>query len=165
MEKKKNSGELLKEYTANLRKKHENEVNGFKNYIQKEFEKFYFDQKFEGNFFTDIYDEVKSTYTDLFLKGWVSSGFTIKTIDYGTGVYKGRVIGAHVVNIDTKMKNNELGEYKNICFQISILDDDEFSFYRNGGLFECDNNTNLRKWFLKNQFKTLWNPTFKDITN
>ena len=165
MEKKKNSGELLKEYTANLRKKHENEVNGFKNYIQKEFEKFYFDQKFEGNFFSDIYDEVKSTYTDLFLKGWVSSGFTIKTIDYGTGVYKGRVIGAHVVNIDTKMKNNELGEYKNMCFQIGILDDDEFSFYRNGGLFECDNNTNLRKWFLKNQFKTLWNPTFKDITN
>jgi len=165
MEKKKNSGELLKEYTVNLRQKHENEVNGFKNYIQKEFEKFYIDKQSEENFFTNIYDEIKLFYNDLFSKGWESSEFSVKTIDFGTGVYKGRVISAHILNINTKMKNNLLGEYKNNCFQIGILDDNEFSFYRNGGLFDCEDNQNLRKWFLKNQFKTLWNPTLKDIAN
>mgnify|MGYP004146671875 CR=1 FL=1 len=41
----------------------------------------------------------------------------------------------------------------------------DFSFYRNGDLFECKNNKSLRKWFLKNQFKTLWNPTIEDIKN
>lgn len=165
LEKKKNSGELLKEYTANLRKKHENETNGFKNNIQKEFENFYLDKKFEGNFFTTMFQDIYLYYNDLFLKGWESSEFKLETIDYGTGIYKGREVAAHVVNIYTKMKNNQLGEYKDTCIQIGILEDSEFNYFRNPDLFECDDNKDLRKWFLKNQFKTLWNPALKDIEN
>ena len=63
------------------------------------------------------------------------------------------------------MKNNQLGEYKDNCIQIGILEDTEFNYYRNAGLFECKDNKSLRKWFLKNQFKTLWNPTIEDIEN
>ena len=75
MEKKKNSGELLKEYTAKLRKKHENEPNGFKNYIHKEFEKFYLDKKYEDNFITNTFEDIHLYYKDQFLKGWESSEF------------------------------------------------------------------------------------------
>ena len=163
VEKKKNSGELLKEYTAKLRKKHEMSPNGFKNFAHNEFATFYLNKIYEENLFKDT--STQKFYKDQFLKGWESSEFNIETIDYGSGIYKDREIEAHIINIYTKMKNNKLGEYKYNCFQLAVLEDKEFNYYRNMEFISCDDKPSLRKWFLANQFKTLWNPTLKDIAN
>ena len=63
------------------------------------------------------------------------------------------------------MKNNKLGEYKYNCFQLAVLEDKEFNYYRNMKFISCEDKPSLRNWFLANQFKTLWNPTLKDIAN
>ena len=161
LERQKSSGELLAKYTKELRAKHENIVNGHKNYLKKEFNLFFFNN--ETSEFWDLYPDVISYFNDKKNKGWQPHKYSFEIYDFGTTTYKNRELPGFIMKLHTEIKNNMLGEYEENCIVLAALKDKEFSYYRNPGLFECGENSKINRWRKVNKFKTQWNPTVDDI--
>ena len=162
LERQKSSGELLTNYTKELRAKHQNVVQGHKNYLNEEFSLFFFNDK-ASDFWKFFYPEVISHFKDKKNKGWEAHKYTFEINNFGTTTYKGRELPGFIMYLYAEIKNNKLGEYEENCVVLAILKDKEFSYYRNPGLFKCGNDAEIKKWQKVNKFKTQWNPSVDDI--
>ncbi len=162
LERQKSSGELLANYTKELRAKHQNVVQGHKNYLNEEFSLFFFNDK-ASDFWKFFYPDVISYFKDKKSKGWEAHKYTFEINNFGTTTYKGRELPGFIMNLYTEIKNNKLGEYEENCVVLAILKDKEFSYYRNPGLFKCGHDAEIKKWQKVNKFKTQWNPSVDDI--
>ena len=157
-----NTGEALRLYTKELREKHNNVVKGHLNLLDKEFKLFYQEKKI-SSFFMQYYPEIIKFYVDQTNKGWDNYQYSMEIVDYGKTIYKSRELPGFFVNVNTKLKNNKLGEYKDICISLAIIHDKEFSYFRNPKYYECGKDIKELKWSKVNSFKTLWNPTAEDM--
>ena len=57
------------------------------------------------------------------------------------------------------IKNRNIGKYKNLCFNLGYVWDDEFKVVRDPFTAECKDVNSRRAWLIKQRFESLWNLT------
>lgn len=84
--------------------------------------------------------------------------FSINTglSDYGTVEWKGRSLELGASQVDIRLRNRFLGEYKDYCFVFIKLFDYEFQMSRDPAVFSCENVRKISAWKASRQFKSLW---------
>ncbi len=97
-----------------------------------------------------------SWYGDLRAKGWVHENSIATPRDYGLARWKGREVEAVVGNIKVMMKNANIGEYSEHCWSVGVVNDTEFSRYREPLVIECGDTEAFARWKTEHQFETRW---------
>jgi hypothetical protein len=76
--------------------------------------------------------------------------------DYGMVDWKNRVLEASIVAVTFKMKNRELGEYRDSCWLFGYIFDKEFDVARDPIGVRCDNGDAVKRYKLGRHFSSRW---------
>lgn len=84
--------------------------------------------------------------------------FSVNTAlsDFGSATWKGRTLEAGFVQMNLKLRNTVLGEYKSYCFIFGRLADHEFQVSREPGVQLCEDTAALASWKRNLAFSSLW---------
>jgi hypothetical protein len=77
--------------------------------------------------------------------------------DFGTVQWQNRTLDAIIVKSTIDQMNPILGKYDHPCYLFGIVDDSEFSVWRNPVDVECGNESSVRNWRIRQGFQTEWN--------
>ena len=92
-----------------------------------------------------------------FDRDWEEDKRQIDLVDYGTGRWLGRSVEIVELVLEIDIKNRSIGKYKNLCFNLMYVWDDEFKVVRDPFASECADVNNRRTWLMKQSFESLWN--------
>jgi hypothetical protein len=88
-------------------------------------------------------------------KSWEEDSRELQLVDYGTGQWSGRRVEVLVSKLDIRMKNKILGKYKDLCFELMYVWDEEFGVIRDPMATKCADGM-LEQWLNKQGFESLW---------
>ena len=88
-------------------------------------------------------------------KSWEEDDRELQLVDYGNGQWSGRRVEVLVSKLDIRMKNKILGKYKDLCFDLMYVWDEEFGVIRDPMATKCADGM-LEQWLNKQGFESLW---------
>ena len=109
--------------------------------------------------FTSAFPRLSQIVEYHFDRGWEEDKRQIELVDYGTGRWLGRNVEIVELELKIDIKNRDIGKYKNLCFNLGYVWDDEFKVVRDPFTSECKDVNSRRAWLIKQSFKSLWNIT------
>jgi hypothetical protein len=62
-----------------------------------------------------------------------------------------------VVKSKIRLKNAVLGRYADQCFMFGLIDDTEFSMWRDGFAVDCHDKKFVTNWEIRKSFQSEWN--------
>jgi tetratricopeptide (TPR) repeat protein/peptidoglycan hydrolase-like protein with peptidoglycan-binding domain/uncharacterized protein YecT (DUF1311 family) len=93
-----------------------------------------------------------------FADQWETFEVTTEIDDFGSVMWKGRLLDGIIVKTVVQQKNRIRGEYGRDCFVFGLMDDVEFLMLREMFGEACANSDQVvRNWKIANQFQSLWN--------
>jgi hypothetical protein len=102
------------------------------------------------------FSKVVSTYQNLVQSRWELQSFNSEVSDYGTADFKGRSLQAAFVQVNARMRNRILGEYKDLCFIFGRINDTEFGVSRESIGITCSETNQIEYWKRGHEFKSSW---------
>ena len=95
-------------------------------------------------------------YAERRASGWAHENSISTPRDYGFVQWKSRRIESVFVNVKVIMKNANLGEYGEYCWSVGVINDAEFSRYREPLVVECKDGDALVRWQGEHRFESRW---------
>jgi hypothetical protein len=93
-----------------------------------------------------------------FADQWETAEVTLEIDDFGTLEWNGRPLDGIIVKTLVKQRNRIRGAIKADCFLFGLVDDVEFSMWRDLFAVECDNSERvITDWKVRRQFVSKWN--------
>jgi hypothetical protein len=138
-----------------LRRANGSAARSFENAIHSEIKQ-YTDSPKERNFeVRQKYPQFTAWYDNNLRDGWelVDIGSGIE--DYGVVEWKNRVLEAGFVHVQVKMRNWELGEYRNNCYVLAYVLDKEFDIGREPMVAACDAGA-IAQYKIAHRFSSRW---------
>jgi hypothetical protein len=108
------------------------------------------------NMIPRLYPELISWANQRGDENWEVNVVKINIRDYGQANWRGRLIEATSFTANVQLKNRSLGEYKNTCFTMGRLIDEEFQVSRAPVIAGCSDVQAISNWEAGNKFKSLW---------
>jgi hypothetical protein len=89
---------------------------------------------------------------------WETAAVTSDIDDFGALEWNGRPLDGMIVRTMVKQRNRIRGEIKTDCFLFGLVDDVEFSMWRDLFTVECEKSERLlTDWKVRRQFVSKWN--------
>ena len=93
-------------------------------------------------------------------RAWEETERQLTVIDYGSAEWSERDLEAIIMQAKVKVKNRTLGKYKDICFDLGYIWDQEFEMIRDPAAISCTDG-NFSGWKNKQTFTSRWNVTLQ----
>ena len=93
-------------------------------------------------------------------RAWEETERQLTVIDYGSAEWSERDLEAIIMQAKVKVKNRTLGKYKDICFDLGYIWDQEFEMIRDPVAISCTDG-NFSGWKNKQTFTSRWNVTLQ----
>ena len=87
---------------------------------------------------------------------WELMTFNPELYDYGVSDWKGRSVEAALSKITLRMRNRDLGEYRDDCFVFAQLVDTEFGLTRDHFVQPCGSEAEIVGWKSSRAFQSRW---------
>ena len=105
--------------------------------------------------------ELFSSYSS-WLKGradqqWETNSVNYQIEDFGTVKWENRTLDAIVIRARIDQMNSILGKYDHQCFDFGAINDSEFHIWRDPVAVDCNNDSNIRNWEIRQGFQSEWN--------
>ena len=94
------------------------------------------------------------------LRDWEETERQLTVVDYGVAKWSDRDVEANIIRAVVNVKNRTLGKYKEICFDLGYIWDQEFEMIRDPVSISC-NDGNIANWKNKQKFTSRWNVTLQ----
>ena len=105
----------------------------------------------------DLFPSYSSWLMDRFAERWETKGVNIELEDFGTVQWQNRTLDAIIVSSTIDQINPVLGKYDHPCHMFGLVEDAEFSMWRNPLAVECSDESGVRKWKIRQGFRSEWN--------
>jgi hypothetical protein len=91
---------------------------------------------------------------------WEETERQMIVVDYGVAEWSDRDVEANIIRAMVNVKNRTLGKYKEICFDLGYIWDQEFEMIRDPVAVSCVDG-NIENWKNKQAFTSRWNVTLQ----
>jgi len=93
-------------------------------------------------------------------RDWEETERQMIVVDYGVAKWSDRDVEANIIRAMVNVKNRTLGKYKEICFDLGYIWDQEFEMIRDPVAVSCVDG-NIENWKNKQAFTSRWNVTLQ----
>ena len=93
-------------------------------------------------------------------RDWEETERQLSVVDYGVAKWSDRDVEANIIRAMVNVKNRTLGKYKEICFDLGYIWDQEFEMIRDPIAMPCSDG-GIVNWKNKQTFKSRWNVTLQ----
>ena len=93
-------------------------------------------------------------------RDWEETERQMIVVDYGVAEWSDREVEANIIRAMVNVKNRTLGKYKEICFDLGYIWDQEFEMIRDPVAVSCTDG-NIENWKNKQAFTSRWNVTLQ----
>jgi hypothetical protein len=103
------------------------------------------------------YPEWAASYAKLKEDRWEFMEVRTTTLDYGTAEFKGRPLETAFAESRTRLRNRDLGAYKDLCIVTGYMDDTEFGMKREPIGVPCEDSAQaLASYKQGRRFRSRW---------
>ena len=150
-----------------LRKKYSQEANAASNKVKTYLEAAFNPEKFTKRNSQEQLFKTQTNFNRTFSKIsrwwrikemglWEAKNHSFEIFDYGTAEWKGRRLETITGKLNIEIQNPALGQKDNKCVLLSIMIDDEFSYFRDSDEAKCSNSSSISVWQKARNFESRW---------